>query len=129
MADVMIAMLFGALLFAAGFWTAYVMLRPIYQQRGTSMADLLRDAITETGMRDEPEDEPEDTEEPALPIDPDNPPFPRVYHRREGRPPRTCHCHGRELRDGEAVLFWPNPDVEGAFWLVCPPEELQAVPT
>lgn len=62
-------------------------------------------------------------EQASLPIDPDNPPFPRVYHRRPGRPPRFCHCHGRELQDGETVLWWPNPDVDGAFWLVCAPEE------
>jgi hypothetical protein len=70
-----------------------------------------------------PEPEPE---EAALPVDPDNPPFPRVYRRRPGREPRFCHCHGRELVDGETVLFWPNPDIEGAFWLVCAPEGMTA---
>lgn len=73
----------------------------------------------------EPEIEEVDDEEdePALPMDPSNPPFPRTYHRRPGYPVRTCHCHGRELEDNETVLFWPNPDVDGAFWLVCHPEE------
>lgn len=125
MADLMIAMLFGALLVMAGFWMAYVMLRPL-MQRGTSMADLLRDAVHATDPRTEvPEDDEEEEEQAALPMDPDNPPFPRVYHRSPGRPVRQCHCHGRDLEDNEVVLFWPNPDVQGAFWLVCAPEDMK----
>lgn len=126
--DVMVLLLFGALLVCLGFWLCYVFFRhlPSQQQRGVSMADLLRDAMHVTPMDpvDEEPGEATEVDESALPVDPSNPPFPRVYHRRPDRPVRRCHCHGRELEDGETVLFWPNPDIEGAFWLVCHPEEV-----
>lgn len=125
-ADVMMLMLFGALLVMLGFWVGYVLLRPFVRSGGTSLADLLASA----SRVEEEDEEPEPEEEPqaSLPVDPSNPPFLRTYHRREGRPPRVCHCHARELQDGEQILFWPDPDTEGAFWLVCPPEDMVSQP-
>lgn len=121
----MILVVFGALLVCLGFWVAYVFMRPLMPRQGTSMADLLREAIHVTpDHEDDEEPVQEEGEEglPSLPVDPDNPPLTRTYHRQPGRPVRTCHCHGRPLEDGEPILFWPNPEVEGAFWLVCHPE-------
>ena len=53
----------------------------------------------------------------ALPVDPANPPTLRTYRRREGRPVQRCHCHDRELVDGEQVTLWPQPG--GSMLLLC----------
>lgn len=50
-------------------------------------------------------------------IDKDQPPKPMIY--KEQGHHQKCHCHSRELVPGQKVLLWPNPQKEGAFWIIC----------
>lgn len=58
----------------------------------------------------------DDFEEPALKIDPSNPPSWKVYNPPPGKQAPFCTCHGRPLARGENVLMWPDPD-EGGYRL------------
>jgi hypothetical protein len=44
----------------------------------------------------------------ALPVDPNNPPTWRIARR--DRTDVVCNCHGRPVRQGERLLFWPMGD-------------------
>lgn len=112
---------FGALLLGAvglGFWLGRTSRTAPYDpyRREVEYDGMFR---SEKTTYEEPEVEPEEEDLPALPIDPENPPIPRTYRHQQGRPVKICHCHSRPLEDGEQVLWWPNPEVEGAFWIVC----------
>lgn len=73
---------------------------------------------------DDPKDEPveddwyeETPEQPALPVDLDNPPVTRRYNPRSGSVQKHCSCHDRPLEIGEDVLWWPTPD--GGVRIIC----------
>lgn len=61
-------------------------------------------------LEDEPPYEPESMA--PIPVDHDNPPKPLVYSRKPGStaPTPRCTCHGRLLKEGQEILWWPVPD-------------------
>jgi hypothetical protein len=109
-----VGLLIGAALMTFGFVAGNARARQVAESTNRMVENFLRQQ-----REDEPLDAEVVEEPPSLPIDPDNPPFPRRYTRRPGSQPKFCHCHSRQLIDGEDILFWPNPDVEGSFWIVC----------
>lgn len=68
----------------------------------------------------EPEPQHQQSERPALAVDPNDPPSWRTYHRKPGRPQRTCTCHpDRPLTEGQRVMWWPIPDSGGGVHVLC----------
>lgn len=62
-------------------------------------------------LEDEPSYEPDSMA--PIPVDPRNPPKPRIYSRSPGSTADTpcCTCHpGRPLEEGQEILWWPVPD-------------------
>jgi hypothetical protein len=43
-----------------------------------------------------------------LPIDIDNPPTKLVFVQGDGEP-EHCACHGRPIKDGAEIWYWPQP--------------------
>ena len=64
----------------------------------------------EQTMREEAAIEEQGLAEVPIPVDVSKPPHWVVYQPREGRPVRTCHCHGEPLTPGQDVLWWTKPD-------------------
>ena len=61
-----------------------------------------------------------------LPLDPNNPPTWRYYRPKRSNPNarRTCHCHNREIKMDDKVLWWPLPD--GSVRLLCKDAKMKA---
>jgi hypothetical protein len=56
----------------------------------------------------------------AMPIDPRNPPKLVTYRPRDPGAERTCSCHGRALRAGQQVYWWPRSDISpGVVVVLC----------
>ncbi len=65
------------------------------------------------------QDDYRDPNEPdAIPMDPNNPPIPRVFNPKRARDPQTypiCACHDQHLVPGDEILWWPLPDSDGVL--------------
>jgi hypothetical protein len=79
------------------------------------------DTFMRTGMSallgDEDDFDDESEREPALPVDPTNPPQTRIYNPKGDRPRPLCFCHARSLVPGTEYLWWPMDD--GSVRIYC----------